>query len=139
MKFEGIGDVMTEKIRLRDGTEFTLVPMGITETDKLRIFKIVSNLTYDETLLNFTNENNISQIEYILADNSVGATYQDCVSFQWIMYIPNEKIDDNTVANVYEVALSTDDIERKIKATQQFIDNAVAELTILIATLGGNI
>lgn len=128
---------MTEKIRLKDGTEFTLVPMGIDEKDKIIYIKIISELPCEDVFTKFADANNISQIEYILADGSIGAVYQDCIAFQFITYIPNVEIYDNTTSDIYIVALSTDLIERKLNATQQYIDNAIAELTILIAMMGG--
>lgn len=128
---------MTEKIRLKDGTEFTSVPMGINDKDKTRFIKIISELPYADILTKFTDVENISQIEYILADGSIGAVYQDCVAFKFITFVPNAQIYDNTTSDIYVVVLSTDPVEGKLNATQQYLDNAIAEITILIAMMGG--
>jgi len=145
MKFEGIGDVMTEKIRLNDGTEFTLIPMGIEDIDaeKLRLFKITTDLPITEVITKFSDANAISYIEYILADNAIGAIYQDCTDFKSVEYIPNMQINDNTIAKVLIVKVSTDLLERKIvdlqnniNSTQEYIKTAIAELTILMAAIG---
>lgn len=127
---------MTEKIRLRDGTEFTLIPMGIVNNEKIRYIKIISDLPYEDILSKFTDDDNISQIEYILADNSIGATYQDCISFKYLTFVPDAQIDDNTVSDIYVIALNIDAIEGKLRMTQQYIDQAICELTLLIY-LGG--
>ena len=94
-----------EKIRLKDGTEFDLIPMGIDNKEKLRIIKFTSELTHAEILAKFSDVN-IEKIEYILADNSIGATYEDCVTLKSLTFIPNVRVDDNTVSDVYVVVLS---------------------------------
>lgn len=58
------------------------------------------------------NEGNIEEINYILVDDTVGATYKDCVVLKSLTFVPNVQIDDNTVSDIYAVAISTDPIER---------------------------
>ena len=103
-----------EKIRLKDGTEFDLIPMGIDNRGSLRIIKFISELPHDEILARFSDAN-IEKIDYILADNSIGATYEDCVTLKSLTFVPNVQIDDNTVSDIYVVVLSTDAAERGIQ------------------------
>ena len=105
---------MTEKIRLKDGTELNLIPMGITERTNLRVFKFTSELDHEEILEKF-NESNIEKINYILADESIGATYKDCVALKSLTFVPNVQVGDNTVADIYVVAVSTDVTERELQ------------------------
>ena len=104
---------MTEKIRLKDGTELNLIPMGIAERSNLRVFKFTSEMAHEEILEKF-NESNIEKIDYVLADESIGATYRDCVVLKTLTFVPNVQIDDNTVSDIYVVAISTDPIEREL-------------------------
>ena len=103
-----------EKIRLKDGAEFDLIPMGIDNKEKFRIIKFTSELTHAEILAKFSDIN-IEEINYILADNSIGATYEDCVTLKSLTFIPNVRVDDNTVSDIYVVALSTDAVERTLQ------------------------
>jgi hypothetical protein len=113
---------MNEKIRLKDGMEFDLIPMGIVNKDKVRIFKFITELPYEDILLKFT-DTNIEEIKYILADNSIGATYEDCVTFKSLTFVPNVQIDDNTVSDIYIVVLSTDAVERGMQTLkEQMVD-----------------
>lgn len=107
-----------EKIRLKNGTEFSLIPMGIDTKNNLRVFSITSSLTQEEILGSYTVEN-ISQIKHILADNTIGATYEDCVVLKSITFVPNAVIDDNTVSDIYMVILSTDAIERGMQTLNE--------------------
>ena len=103
-----------EKIRLKDGTEFDLIPMGIDNKEKLRIIKFTSELTHAEILAKFSDIN-IEEINYILVDDSIGATYEDCVTLKSLTYIPNVQVDDNNVSDIYVAVLSTDAVERTLQ------------------------
>lgn len=107
-----------EKIRLKDGTEFDLIPMPIEDKENLRIIKFTSELTHAEILAKFSDIN-IEEINYILADNSIGATYEDCVTLKSLTFIPNVQIDDNTVSDIYVVVLSTDAVERGMQTLRE--------------------
>jgi hypothetical protein len=124
-----------ERIRLSNGTEFTLIPMGIEERDRLRYFKFTSDLNYYDILAEFENSDNLAVIEHILADGSVGATYNDCVSFKTLTYAPDVEIGDKTVTDIYIVCVGTDAVERTLQALNTNID----DLTNVIAmmSLGG--
>ena len=122
-----------EKIRLKDGTEFDLIPMGIDNRGSLRIIKFISELPHDEILARF-NDVNIEKIDYILADNSIGATYEDCVTLKSLTFVPNVQIDDNTVSDIYVVVLSTDAAERGIQTLNTEVDNIVNAIAIMSIT-----
>lgn len=122
---------MTEKIRLKDGMEFDLIPMGIVNKEKLRLFKIVSELPTEEIAAKFSPVN-IQRVEYILADDSIGAVYEDCIVFKSIMYMPNVHIDDNTTADIYIVAISTDPVERALLDTNGKIQATIAAVDMLL-------
>lgn len=111
-----------EKLRLKDGTEFDLIPMGITEKDNLRIFKFTSELAHEEILENF-NESNIEKIDYILADESIGATYKDCIVLKSLTFVPNVQADDNTLSDVYMATISTDPLERGMKTLRSEMES----------------
>ena len=111
-----------EKIRLKDGTEFDLIPMPIEDKGNLRIIKFTSELTHAEILAKFSDIN-IEEINYILADNSIGDTYEDCVTLKSLTFIPNVQVDDNTVSDIYVVVLSTDAVERGMQTLkEQMVD-----------------
>ena len=122
-----------EKIRLKDGTELNLIPMGITEKPNLRIFKFVSELAHEEILGKF-NGGNIEEINYTLADDTVGATYKDCIVLKSLTFVPNVQIDDNTVSDIYAVAISTDPIERGMQTLNTEVDNIVNAIAIMSIT-----
>ena len=107
-----------EKIRLKNGTEFNLIPMGIDTKNNLRVFSITSSLTQEEILGSYTVES-ISQIKHILADDTIGATYEDCVVLKSITFVPDAVVDDNTVADIYMVILSTDAVERGLQTLRE--------------------
>ena len=113
-----------EKIRLKDGTELNLIPMGIDNKEKFRIIKFTSELTHAEILAKFSDIN-IEEINYILADNSIGATYEDCVTLKSLIFIPNVQVNDNTVSDIYVVAISTDEVERKLQTLNKEMINIV--------------
>ncbi len=120
-----------EKIRLKNGTEFNLIPMGIDTKNNLRIFSITSSLIQEEILASCTIEN-ISQIKHILADNTIGATYEDCVVLKSITFVPDAVIDDNTVSDIYIVILSTDAIERGIQGASSNIQATMVTVDMLL-------
>ena len=121
---------MTEKIRLKDGTEFELIPMGITEKANLRIFKFMSELTHEDILDKF-NENNIEKIDYILVDESIGITYEDCVALKSLTFVPNVQVDDNTISDIYVVAISTDAVERDMQSINKELTNIVDTIIMM--------
>ena len=123
-------DDYMEKIRLKDGTELDLIPMPIEDKGNLRIVKFISELPHAEILAKF-NDTNIEKIEYILADNSVGATYEDCVAFKSLTFVPNVQIDDNNVSDIYVVALSTDAVERGM----QTLSSQLLNISTMIITM----
>lgn len=127
---------MTEKIRLKDGTELNLIPMGITEKSNLRIFKFVSEMAHEEILEKF-NESNIEKVDYILADDTIGATYEDCVAFKSLTFVPNVQIDDNTVSDIYVVAVSTDVTERGINNLKNELKVTTDALEVIIGMMLG--
>ena len=120
-----------EKIRLKDGTEFELIPMGIDNKDKLRIIKFISALPYEDILAKFTDVINLEYMEYILADGSIGTTYEDCVTFKSLTFIPNVQVDDNTVSDIYVVAISTDAVERDMQSINKELTNIVDTIIMM--------
>lgn len=136
---------MSEKVKFRT-TEFNLIPMGITEdtTKKTRLFKFISELSYSEVIAIVTNPNNYDTVTIIGQDGNPQTTYADCVSFKGMAYENEVLIGLDTIDDVYTVTYSVDAIARavstlqaKLDSSQVLSDNAVAELTILIATLYG--
>lgn len=125
-----------EKIRLKDGTEVNLIPMGITEKPNLRIFKFVSELAYEEILGKF-NERNIEEINYILADDTIGATYKDCVALKSLTFVPKMQIDDNTLSDVYIITVSTDAIEKMMSELSSGLTYSELALTEVYELLLG--
>ena len=119
-----------EKIRLKDGTEFDLIPMGIDNREKFRIIKFTSELTHAEILAKFSDIN-IEEINYILADNSIGATYEDCVALKSLTFIPNVRVDDNTVSDIYVVVISTDAVERALQTLNEELVNIVDTIIMM--------
>ena len=119
-----------EKIRLKDGTEFDLIPMPIEDKGNLRIVKFISELPHDEILAKF-NDVNIEKIDYILADNSIGDTYEDCVTLKSLTFIPNVQVDDNTVSDVYVAVLSTDAVERGMQSINKELTNIVDTIIMM--------
>lgn len=113
---------MTEKIRLKDGTELNLIPMGIAEKSNLRVFKFTSEMAHEEMLEKF-DESNIEKIDYILADESIGATYKDCIVLKSLTFVPNVQADDNTLSDVYMATISTDPLERGMKTLRSEMES----------------
>lgn len=121
---------MTEKIRLKDGTELDLIPMGIDNRGSLRIIKFVSELPHNEILAKFSDDNT-EKIDYILADDSIGATYEDCVALKSLTFISNVQVDDNTVSDIYVVVLSTDAVERGIQTLKEQVVDIVNTVVMM--------
>ena len=120
-----------ERIRLSNGTEFTLIPMGIEERDRLRYFKFTSDLNYYDILAEFENSDNLAVIEHILADGSVGATYNDCVSFKALTFVPSVEVDDKTITDIYIVSVGTDAVEKEL----QRLNTNINDLTNIIVAM----
>ena len=130
-----------EKIKLKNGQEFELIPMGISTDNimKRREFAIMSELPFEEIKAIFSNIDNISEIHYT-KDNLTSKTYADCVGFKSIKLDTDYKIDENTITDIYIVELSIDAMEKELnelneelKAQQNEFDSAIAELTIMLA------
>ena len=121
-----------EKIRLKDGTEFNLIPMGIDTKNNLRIFKITSELLHDEILAKFVNIVNLERVEHILVDDSIGTSYEDCTVFKSLTFIPNVQIDDNTVGDIYVVIVSTDAVERELQGVNSNIQATMVTVDMLL-------
>jgi hypothetical protein len=123
-----------EKIKLKNGQEFELVPMGINtnEFTKRRIFKFKSNLTYTDVLAMFLEYENIEKIDYILADGTVGKTYLDCVKLMHFGFSPNYEVDVNTTADIFIVELSVDSFEKKLKEMNSNLDD-LANTVVMVS------
>lgn len=129
---------MKEKIRLKNGQEFEIIPMGIEVQGNRRIFKFVSELSYPEVLEVFANEDNISKIEYILADGTTGRTYLDCVSLKALGFNPKYQVFEDATADVFIVEISIDAVERVLKALQNNMTyTELALVEIYESMLGG--
>lgn len=117
---------MSEKIKLKNGQIFELIPMGIkTKTlEKTRVFKVVSDLAYDEMLAILSDSVNIGSIEYITEDNLVTKTYLDCVSLKGLEFRPEYQITDMDTHDIYVFELSTDIIERQLLSVSKSLDAA---------------
>lgn len=110
---------MSEKIRLKNGQEFEIIPMGIELRGNQRIFKFKSTLTYAEVLGLLSNEDNVSSISYVLADGTIDKTYLDCVVLKGLGFNPGYQVDENTTADVYTAEISVDAVERALKNIQK--------------------
>jgi hypothetical protein len=133
-----------EKIKLDNGQEFDVIPMGVIENPitKRRSFKIISELQSDEVKVIFSDTDNIKTIDYTLEDGTLIKSYCDCVSLKGLSVEFGANVDENITADVYTVELSIDAVERALQATKEqlstmenHVDNVVAELTIMIATI----
>lgn len=112
-----------EKIRLSNKQEFELIPMGISNSGNSRSFRLITTLSHEEVKALFLDTNNISQIEYILADGTVDRTYLDCTSLKSVNSLLNYKIDDSNVHDVIEVVLNVSEVERTLQNIDTEIDN----------------
>lgn len=95
-----------EKIKLDNGIEFDIVPMGIeTNTfNKTRKFKFISELVYGEIEGSFNIEN-ISRIEYLSVADELLKTYTDCINLKMIAKEFNKEYEDGKFADAYIVVL----------------------------------
>lgn len=123
-----------EKIKLKNGQEFTLIPMGITTAEKIRIFRVTSTLSYEEIKTAVSNTDNISSIDYTLADGNTYRTYADCVSFKGLAFDKGVKIDDSTISDVYAISLSTDAVEKSMIDLNNQIDD-LSNTVVMISML----
>lgn len=132
-----------EKIKLKNGQEFELVPMGIVNDDmnKRRKFKIVSELPYEEIKAIFNDADNIAVIDYAV-DTTVSKTYADCVILKSLKFEVGYRIDESTERDIYIIELSTDEvsmalqkIQETLKSNQSTNDRSIGETTIMIADL----
>ena len=104
--------------------------MGIDNKDKLRIIKFISDLTHAEILDKFS-EANIEKVEYILADETIGTTYEDCTVMKSLTFIPNAQVTNNTISDIYMVVISTDAVERGMQTLKTEVDNIVNAIAIM--------
>ena len=132
-----------EKIKLKNGQEFELVPMGIVNDDmnKRRKFKIVSELPYEEIKAIFNDADNIAVIDYAV-DTTVSKTYADCVILKSLKFEVGYRIDESTERDIYIIELSTDEVPMVLQKIQETLnsnqltnDRSIGETTIMIADL----
>lgn len=118
---------MSEKIKLKNGQEFELIPMGISNDTaiKTRSFRFISPLGYAETLAIVSTESNFESIQIIGADGNPQATYADCVSFKGLAFEKGVKINDTTTADVYTVTYSVDAVERMLSNINGQLSNNI--------------
>lgn len=126
---------MTEKIRLKNGKEFDLIPMGISERNEIRCFKFVSNIPYYEILAEFEDESNLETIEHVLTDGTIGNTYADCVKYKSLTFIPDVQIDDNNVKDIYIISISTNEVERELKQTREDLKVTMSALHAILTDI----
>lgn len=126
---------MSEKIKMKNGTVFNLIPMGIVDDAKKRSFSFTSLLTFAEVEAIFLNPENFTSIMHQSETGETLSTYADCVSYRYI--------GKDATNGVYTVTLSTDAVEtalREVSASitnqQAYVDSAICELTLLIS-MGG--
>ena len=130
-----------EKIKLKNGQEFELVPMGINSNElyKKRTFKFVSELDYEEVKNLFLNRMNLEEVEHILADGSKH-TYLDCAKLKELSQRFSENIGNGTTADIYIAEVSTDTLERDTEKTKENITLTEIALTEIYETmLGGGL
>jgi len=120
---------MKEKIKLKNGQKFEIIPMGIETQGNRRIFKFTSELSYSDVLAILTNEENIEKIEYILADGTTDRTYLDCISLKALGFNPNYQVFEDATADVFIAEISIDAVERVLKALQK--NMAYTELALV--------
>jgi len=121
-----------EKLKI-GSIEFDLVPMGILEDTqgKTRSFIVTKSVDFEATRTAVLA--GLTRIDHIGNDGAIANSYMDCIALKSILY--NEE-------GTYSITLSTDAslteikaLQAKLKETQSTNDNAVAELTILIASM----
>jgi hypothetical protein len=126
---------MSEQIKLKNGSVFEMIPMGVSESEKKRIFKFTSSLTYEEIKTLFSTSDNISSIDYILADGTTSKTYADCVSFKGLSFETDIEVEEGITTDVYTVTLSADAVEKTIKVLQSKIATLEADKQMLQDTV----
>ncbi|WP_033166885.1 hypothetical protein [Clostridium sp. KNHs205] len=123
-------------------TEFDLVPMGISEDAqrKTRSFKVVKSMEFDPMLL-IIREGLEKKITHIGNDGQPAAVYSDCISLKRMAAEYGTEIDGEP-QDTYLIELSTDASIGEMRALQSAMtiqqamsDTAVAEITILIASM----
>lgn len=122
-------DLMADKIKLRNGLIFELVPDGIKPYDKTRKITITSDLTYAEIESCFANTDNISTIQYLSEADEVLKTYADCVSLKTLY----KDYDNGT----YTVELSIDAVAKQLNELAQGQTNAELALVEVYELLLG--
>jgi hypothetical protein len=115
-----------EKIKLTNGQEFFIVPMGITSAEKRRSFIILSDLQFTEIETAFS-DSNITSIQYLSETGEILATYNDCITLKTMAR--------DLEYGTYTIELSIDAMEIKLNNTQKYVDNAICELTIMFASI----
>jgi hypothetical protein len=121
-----------EKIRLKNGQELELLPVGVSDNavTKRRKFAFVTDMAYDDVYQAFADNNNISVIEHLSAAGEVLKTYADCTGLK--------QITRNIENGSYIVELSADEVERKIANLENSIVYTELALTeIYEMMLGG--
>lgn len=129
---------MSEKLKLFNGQEFDLIPMGIVTDDakKVRYFKFTSELTHEELKAIFFDSTNLANIDYIQEDGAI-KTYQDCVKMLVLSFVPNYQVDDNTTADIYVVTVSTDEVLRGMENAKEERDAISGALEAVICMMMG--
>lgn len=117
-----------EKLKLSNGTEFNLIPMGIAETEKTRGFKLTAEQDINTVLDLVSNPDNFASVQISGASGDTLKIYQDITSFAGLSLDKDVQVEDNTTADVYTIKYRTDAAETKIKALEQ-------EVTILKDTV----
>ena len=111
-----------EKIRI-NGNTFDLIPMGISQSEKKRSFTIIADSDIETAFAN------VGKIEHLSEGGEVLATYLDGVAVK--------SISKDLESGTYTVTIGTDAIERELARLQKYTDDAICELTILTAMMGG--
>lgn len=99
-----------EIIRLKNGIEFDVIPMGIDKKEATRSFTVSSELPYSDILSAFED---VEKIEYLSETGEVLAVYTDCVKSLSI----TKDLENNT----YTVIVSTDATGLELKRIQENI------------------
>jgi hypothetical protein len=120
-----------EKIRLNNGAEFNLIPMGICTKGNIRIYKFISEIPYADILSEVSNPLNISKIDHILSDNTIGTTYADGVTYKSLTFMPNVAIEDNVISDIYVVCISIDAVENALQSLGAEVDNIVNAIVMM--------
>jgi len=115
-----------EKLLLKNGHEFDVVPLGIVsnEMTKRRRITIKTDMDYNDVLAILSNKDNISEIKYSLENGTVIAVYQDCVSLKSL----TRDFDNGT----YTAEFGTDATERivqELQAEVEYLKQTIDALT----------